>query len=227
MRLDEIIARNETLGLVLLLVLLVVWRRNRSFAREMTDNAEHGWHTIARLATATLLAFIGWTSLFDNWRQLTAIPFRATRLYPSQRILIDPPSDAIRSVTCVLLAVTLVFTGCLIARHVGGYVLQIFIATGAFVAWLPLFILRQRFTLNLALGMDGSWSSPADIAAYLTFVVLSWGFDIGLIAVSFAFLAALTALPVTLVLDVLRLRRPRVTAEAQPFFNAIGSRTAR
>jgi len=227
MRADELIARNETLGLVLILVLALVWRRNRSFVRELTHETDHGWLMLTRLTLCAALALIAWTSLFDNWRQLTAMPWRAAQIYPSKRVLIDPPSDEMRAVTFGLLAVALVFTGCLIARHVGGYVLQLLIACGAFVAWLPFFIIRQRFTLNLALGIDGSWTSPADVAAYLSFTVLSWSFDIVLIAVTFAFLAALTAIPVTFVLDVLRLRRPRVTTEAQPFFNAIGSRTAR
>jgi hypothetical protein len=54
--------------------------------------------------------------------------------------------------------------------------------------------------------------------------VLTWAFDIALIAVTFTALAALTAIPLTLLLDLTRLRRPRVSKEAVPFFNAIGSR---
>ena len=227
MRADELIARNETLGLVLLVLLALAWWRNRSFVRELTRETEHGWPMLRRLALSAAIAFIAWTSLFDNWRQLTALPWRAVQIYPSKRVQIDPPSDAVRAITFALLAIALVLTGCLIARHVGGYVLQLLIASAAFIAWLPFFLFRQRFTFNLALGIDGSWSSPADVASYLAFVVLSWGFDIGLIAVTFAFLAALTAVPVTFVLDVLRLRRPRITTEAVPFFNAIGGRTAR
>jgi hypothetical protein len=227
MRADELLAHNETLGTVLAAVLLVIWWKNRAFARDLTRNADRGWSTVTKMALVSLIGFIAWASFFDNWRQFTAIPWRASRVYASQRVQIDPPSESVRAVTFVLLSVALVLVACLVARHVGGYILQLLIAAGAFLAWIPFFVLRQRFTLNLAMGMDGSWKSPEDIAAYLTFVVLSWGFDIGLILVSFAFLAALTALPVTLVLDILRLRRPRITAEAQPFFNAIGGRTAR
>src|SRR5215218_9130816 len=175
MRADQLLASNETLGAVLVLMLLLLWLRNRSFARELTRDTDHGWRTLTRLALFATLAFIAWSSVFDNWRQLTAIPFRATRAYPSQRIQIDPPSHSVRAVTLLLLALTLMLTACLIARHIGGYVLQLLIASGAFVAWLPFFVLRQRFTLNLALGIDGSWTSPGDVAAYLTFVVLSWG----------------------------------------------------
>lgn len=227
MRADELLARNDTLGLVLLLVLALVVRRNRSFIRELVQHDDRGWRRLARFAASAVVAFVVWTSVLDNWRQLTAVPWRAAQIYPSKRVLLDPPSGEVRFVTGMLLATAVILTACLIGRHVGGYVLQVILALGALILWLPLFIIRQRFSFNLALGIDGSWSSPADVAAYLSFVALSWGFDIGLIAVSFAFLAALTAIPVTLVLDLLRLRRPRVTAEAQPFFNAIGGRSAR
>jgi hypothetical protein len=227
MNVESIIASNEMLGAVLTLALLAIWARNRSFAQELVVDPDPAWRAAPRLAVISAGAVILWISLFDNWRQLTALPWRATERYPSQLILIDPPSDAIRAVSFGLLGVLLVFVACLFARHVGGYLLQSMLAVGAFIAWLPFFILRQRFTFNLALGLDGSWTSPGDVASYLGFAVISWGLDIGLIAVSFAFLTGLASLPVTLMLDVLRLRRPRVTAEAQPFFNAIGGRIAR
>jgi hypothetical protein len=226
MNIDGAIASNQTLGIVLDAVLIGIWSRNRSFVRELTIDPDRAWRVIPRVAASSVAVLIGWISLFDNWRQLTAIPFRATRHFPSQRVQIDPPGDEVRAITYSILAATLLLTACLIARHMGGYLLQLLLAAGAVVAWLPFFVLQQRFTINLAMGFDGSWTSPADIAAYLAFVVLSWAFDIGLIAVSFLFLAALTAIPVTLLLDLLRLRHPRITAEAQPFFNAIGGRTS-
>lgn len=220
------IASNQVLGLVLAAVLFALWRRNRSFARELTDDPDHAWRLVPRLAAVCVALLIGWVSLLDNWRQLTAIPFRATRQFPSERILIDPPSDAVRAATFALLVVTLILAASLIARHIGGYVLQALLAAGTMVAWLPLFVIQQRFNINLAMGFDGSWTSPADIAAYGAFVILAWALDLGLIAVSFAFLASLTAIPVTLLLDLLRIRRPRITTEAQPFFNAIGGRAS-
>lgn len=220
------IASDQTLGLILLATLALLWLRNRAFVRELSADSDRGWHTVTRLAVSALVALIAWVSLFDNWRQLTAIPFHATRQWESQRIQIDPPSAEVRAVTFILLAVALVLTGSLIARHMGGIFLQSILTLGAMVAWLPFFIIRTRFTLDLAMGFDGSWTSPGDVTAFLGFATLSWAFDIGLIAISFIGLAGLTAIPITLILDLLRLRHPRVTAEAQPFFNAIGGRTS-
>lgn len=225
MNTHAVIASNETLGVVLGLLLAVLWWRHRTFARELSRDADRGWHTVRTLTVVSIAGLIAWASLLDNWRQLTAIPFRATRQWESQRILIDPPSDDVRAVSFLLLAVALVFTGMMVARHIGGYMLQATLALGAIVAWLPLFVIRLRFSVDLAMGFSGSWTSPGDVAAYLGFAVLSWSFDIALIAVTFIALAAVVAIPVTLILDLTRLRRPRVTKEAIPFFNAIGGRS--
>jgi hypothetical protein len=227
MTIDGAIASNQALGIVLVAFMAIVQLRNRSYVREITSDPDRGWRQISRFATLSVAVLIVWVSLFDNWRQLTAIPFRSTRQWESQRVQFDPPSDNIRAVTLALLAIALVLTACLFARHIGGYLLQIVLAVGAAFAWLPFFVIRQHFTLDLAMGFGGSWTSPTDVVSYVAFVALSSAFDIGLIAVSFAALVGLTAIPVTLVLDLLRLRHPRVTTEAQPFFNAIGGRTAR
>lgn len=226
MNAHAIVAGNATLGLLVLATLALVWRRNRSFLTEIQRDSDRGWRTIRRLAAATLAALIVWASLFDNWRQLTAIPFRATRQWQSQRALFDPPSTEARAVTLSLLAAALALTALLIARHLGGYLLPAIVALAALLAWLPFFVIRMRFTLDLAMGFDGSWTSPGDVAAYLGFAALSWAFDLGLIAVSFLGLAGACAIPVAILLDLLRLRRPRASTEAESYFEAIGDRIA-
>lgn len=224
MSIAQVVASSEVLGLVLLLVLVAMGLRNRSYLREIATDPERGWRLLARLAAMLLVLFIAWTSMFDNWRQLTGIPFRAIKQFPSERVLIDPPSHAVRTVTFVLLGVTLVVFSALLARHIGGYFMQLIIAAGALVAWLPFFVIRLRFSLNLALGFTGSWTSPVDVGGYLCFILITYLFDIGLILVSFFTLLGLVALPVTLFLDLTRTRRPRVTDEAKPFFSTIGDR---
>lgn len=223
---ESAIASSELLGLALTLVLLTVGYRNRPYVRELTTDPGRGWRRMPAIAAGALTLFITWTSIFDNWRQLTGIPFRAIKQYPSQRVELDPPSAAVRGVTFALLAIALVLVATLAARHVGGYLLQLAIAMGAVVAWLPFFVIRQRFTLNLAMGFSGSWKSPADIADYIGFVAITYLFDIGLIVVCFAALLGVVAIPVTLLLDITRTRRPRITAEAKPFFTSIGDRAA-
>jgi hypothetical protein len=227
MDIETFLARDETLGLILLALLVMLWARNRSFVREISEDASRGWRIVARMATGMAIITILWISFLDNWRQLTAIPFQASRQWQYQRVQIDPPSAEIRAITFILLAATLVLVSALMARHIGGYFLQFALLMGALAGWLPFFVIRQRFTLDLAMGFTGSWTSPTDVAAYLGFVVLSWGFDLGLILISFVALLGAVALPTTLVLDLLRLRRPKITQESRPFFNAIGHRVPR
>jgi len=227
MNVESFIASGELLGLVFLSLLVVIFARNRSFVREISRDDQPGWQLVFRLACGAMAVWILWTSFFDNWRQLTAVPFHASRQWEYQRVQIDPPGDTIRAITFGLLATTLVLVASLVARHIGGYFLQLALMLGSLACWLPFFVIRQRFTLDLAMGFTGSWTSPADVAAYLGFVVISWGFDIGLIVVSFTALLGAVALPVTLVLDLLRLRRPAITQESRPFFNAIGHRVVR
>lgn len=220
------VASNETLGVLLALVLSVIAVRNRSFLRELRHDPDPAWRLVPVIAAAAIAVLIVWTSLFDSWRQLTGLPFRATRRFNYQRIVLDPPSDNVRMVTYVLLGVSLVLVGALFARHVGGYLLQIILLAGAIAAWLPFYVIKQRFAIDLAMGFTGNWANPGDVAGYVAFVLIGWSFEIGLIVVCYAALVGVTALPVTLLLDLTRLRRPRITKEATPFFNAIGGRGA-
>jgi hypothetical protein len=224
---QSVVASNLTLGLLLAALLVATARRNRPFLRELIADPDPGWRRMPVIAAGGLAVAVVWISLFDNWRQLTGIPFRATRRFDYQRIVLDPPSTGVRAVTFALVGLAVVLVGALVARHVGGYVLQLVLAAGAAAAWLPFFVIRQRFALDLAMGFTGSWTSPTDVAGYVAFILIGWGFEIGLIVVSFAALLGIAALPVTLVLDLLRIRRPRITKEADPFFNAIGGRGAR
>jgi hypothetical protein len=224
---QSVVAGDPILGFLLILALTALLLRNRSFVREIATHQDRGWATVLKMALVSFLVFVVWVSIFDNWRQLTALPFHWTRQWDYQRVQIDPPSDDVRAMTFVLLAVALVIMACLVARHLGGYFLQSVLSVGAICAWLPFFVIRQRMSLDLAMGFTGSWRSINDVLAYLGYVAVAWAFDLGLIAISFVAMLALVSIPVTLVLDILRLRRPRVTAEAQPFFNAIGHRVAR
>jgi peptidoglycan/LPS O-acetylase OafA/YrhL len=89
---------------------------------------------------------------------------------------------------------------------------------------VPLFAIRQRLNVNLAFGFDGSWTSPLDVLGYVLFVLLAWLVEITLMLLLFAILLSIVAIPVTLVLDLLRRRRPRATGEATAFFSSFSQR---
>jgi hypothetical protein len=224
MQIDRILASNGMLGVVLVVLLLAAGRANRGLVRDVARDPDRlGWLR-AKLAVAAGGVFIAWTSLFDNWRQLNGLPYRLTGQFPSERIEYNPPSAEVRTITLVLLAISLVFAACLLARHVGGYGVQVVIFLGAVICWLPLFIVRQRLNVNLGLGFEGDASAPLDVLGYLLWVVMAWLIEILLILASYLTLLAVVALPVTLLLDLTRLRQPRVTKEAAPFFASLHER---
>jgi hypothetical protein len=224
MDIDRVLASNEALGCAFAVVLLLLSRANRIFLRDALHDPDRFWRGVIRLAAAAVVVLIAWTSLFDNWRQLIGVPYRVTQRFASERVEINPPSAEVRTVTVVLLGLTLILVAALLARHVGGYLLQVVLLLGALVLFAPMFAIRQRLNVNLAFGFDGSWTSPLDVLGYMLFVTLAWLFEIALILVAFAVLVTLTALPVTVVLDILRLRRPRATQEAADFYSSFSQR---
>jgi hypothetical protein len=226
MNVDRFLDNNEALGCALIVVLLLIARANRTFLRDIARDGERFWRVVARWALVALAALLVWGSLFDNWRQLVGAPFRMAQRFPSQRVEYDPPSSEVRTITVILLGITLIPVACLLARHVAGYLLQVIFAFSALVLFVPLFAIRQRLNVNLAFGFDGSWTSPLDVLGYALFVLLAWFVEISLMLLFFTILLAAVALPVTLVLDLVRRRRPRTTGEATAFFGSFTQRAS-
>lgn len=224
MEIDSILASNEALGVALFAILSFLVYKERSFFRDVMRDPDRLWRVIARLALVSLLALLLWGSLADNWRQLAGTPYRVIQMFPSKRVEVDPPAYWVRDITIALIVLALIFTACLVARHIGGYVMQLALLMIAAVAWLPFFILRQRLDLNLALGFDGSWTSPLDVAGYLLFVLAAWAIDSLVLVMTFVVLLVFVSLPVTLLLDITRLRRPRVRGEANSYFQSLSHR---
>jgi hypothetical protein len=226
MSLDEILASNEMLGAVLALCLLTIGLKNRGFIREIAHDPDRLWRIIARVALVSTGIFIAWTSIFDNWRQLIGLPYRLSQRFPSQRVEYNPPSDDVRTVTFILLGISLFFVACLVARHVGGIIIQLILFLAAISFWMPLFIIRQRFDLNLSLGFEGSPTSFIDVGSYLLWLVMAWTLDIIVIVLSYVAFLALVSIPVTILLQIFRLREPKVTKEADPFFASFQERVS-
>jgi len=220
---ERFLAGNVALGLVLVGVLGGLARANRSFLRDVGRDPDAPWRILARLALLIGAAAVLWTTVRDNWRGLFSLPYHVSRRFPSERAGFEPTPDGIRRVTIVLLGLSVLLTAALMARHVGGYGLQVTVLLGAVILWGPMFVLRQRLDFDLALGL-GDDPGAADLVGYGLFLVFAWLFDVGLILLCYAALVAVVALPVTLLLDVTRLRCPRTTGEAQVFFASLGER---
>jgi hypothetical protein len=178
------------------------------------------------LAGVVIAIFLAWTTLFDNWRQLFEEPIRLTKRFAYQRVVIAPTPEALRAVTLILLVIGLVLVAALFARHVGGYAVQIAVFLGATMFWAPLYAVRRQLDIILARGVVGDASSATDVLGYALFALLDW-LAVGLLLLaSYAMLTMVVALPLTVLLDLARLRRPRVTGEAGAFFDALAGRAA-
>ncbi len=222
MDVQTFLAGNHALGLALVAVLAAIAARNRPFVRELARDPAALWRALARVALVLTAAFIVWTTLFDNWRQVIGEPYRLSREWASQRVEIDPTPESLRTVTYILLALSLVSVACLFARHIGAYGVQLLVLLGCLIFWGPLFVVRQRF--DLALALTDEIASPGAIPGYVLYLLMTWAVDIAVIALSYGALLMLVALPVTLLLDLTRLRSPRTTNEATAFFTALGDR---
>lgn len=224
MKIESILAGNEALGAALFVLLAAIVWKNKPFFRDVWTDQDRLWRVIARCGLVSVTALIAWVALTDNFRQIAGAPYRFIQLFPSKRVEYGAPSDAVRNVTIALVAVALFFTACLVSRHVGGIGTQFVIGLIGLVGWLPFFIVRQRLDLNLAMGFDGSWTSPIDAAGYVLFVLCAWVVDSLVLVMMFAVLLAIVSIPVTFLLEITRLRQPRVRGEATPYFSALAHR---
>jgi hypothetical protein len=221
---EAFLSGSTVVGLVLILAVLAIARANRVFLRDIGHDPEPVWRGLYRIAAAITLVMMSWIAIFDQWRQLLDEPLRRAGQFPSERIVFDPVAAPIRAISLVLLAASLLTTAPLIARHVGGYGVQLTGLISSVAMWLPLYTIRVRFDLGLAFGFGGDPSSPADVAGYLLYLLMTWSLLIAIILLAYAALAFTVALPVTLLLDITRRREPRITTEADPFFSSFSDR---
>jgi len=226
MAIDRVLAGNEAVGVVLALVVLALARANRPFLRDVFADGEAAWRGLARLAALTLGITVVWVSALDKWRQLLDEPMRRLGQFPAERVVLDPTPAPVRTVSLALLVTLALLVAPLVARHVGGYGIQIAGAIAGTLLAMPLYTLRVRFDFGLALGFDADPGNPLDLAGYGLYLVVTWAFLAGTMLLLFTGLTFLVALPMTLLLDLTGRRAPRVTHEADPFFAALTDRVA-
>ncbi len=209
-------------GVALALVVALVARANRSSLREVASDSDRLWRILARMGAALTALSLLWVSLFDNWFQLIAEPFRLTRRWESQRTVFDPVATEVRLVTGVLLGLLVIVGAALFARHVGGYLAQVAFLIVGTATWLPLFIVQQRAEVMVIDGVSASehWAAFAGVGA---FWILSTVLGIAIVCSSLMTCLMLVAPLVTLLLDLTGLRHPRTTREADPFFTVVQS----
>lgn len=224
MNAEAFFSGSTVVGLVLIITVLALTRANRIFLRDVGRDPERAWRLLFRIAVVTNLAMLTWIAFFDQWRQLLDEPLRRAGQFPSERVVIDPVPGAVRAASLVLLGAAILTTAPLIARHIGGYGIQLTAVISSMAMWLPLYTIRVRFDLGLAFGFGGDPTSAADIAGYALYLLMTWSLLIAIILLAYAALVFAVALPVTLLLDLTRRREPRIGTEADPFFSSFGHR---
>lgn len=224
MNAEAFLAGSTVVGLVLLVAVLAIARANRVFLRDIRRDPEAAWRILFKVASGVTLAMLCWIGPFDQWRQLIDEPLRRAGQFPAERVIIDPVSDPIRTTSLALLAASLITVAPLIARHVGGYGVQFVGFIGSAAMCVPLYTIRVRFDLGLSFGFGGDPTSPADIAGYAIYLLITWSLLISIILLAYTALACATALPVTMLLDITRQREPKTTTEADPFFSSFSDR---
>lgn len=223
-QIEQALLTPQAIGAIFATVLAMAGLRNRTFVRDVFADPDRFWRLAARITIGLLTITLAWITLLDNWLQLAGEPYRLSRPWESQRVVFDPVAGEIRTISVALLLMTATGLAALFARHIGGYLLQIGMLIMVTVAWMPLFIFQQRLNL-LVIDAAESSASWASIAGFAAFWFLRTGFGILTIATSWLIVTFLIAPLVTLVLDVARLRFPRTTDEADPFFAALEERS--
>lgn len=223
---DIWLAGNLPLGLFMTLAIFALLRANRIFVRDVLADPDAGWRVVPKVAAILVGSLLAWGTVVDNWRQLLDLPYRLGQRFDSKRLEFEPTPEALRAVTFVLMIVSLVPVAALFARHVGGYIVQFVTLLGALIFWAPLFAVRHRLDVNLALGFGGDSRSAPDVLGYAFYLVLDWMAVSLIVVASYLALAMIVALPTTLLLDLTGMRRPRTTTEAAAFFADLGQRAA-
>ncbi len=217
------ILSRQAAGVVLILACAALLFANRSFIREVRFDQSRFWRVIARLAAITGAATLLWTTLFDDWLQIIAEPYRLSMKWNYQRVVLDPVDPAIRAVSVALIGLTLLWLACLFARHVGGYMLQFGTLIIGALLWIPLYVMNQRMNAMVVQGAESADTLPETLGLSAFWVVRM---VLGVLTIGATLLPVMMiiALVATVLLDLFKMRIPPATTEADGFFGELGRR---
>ena len=211
----EFLASNLALGLVLLVIGAALVRWQRIALLDMMRVPERGWRIVAWVAFGLTVALLVWCSLADDWRKMFGELLDLRQEFFAERAVKVPVSGDVRAVTLALLVATLLLTGALFARYVGGYGLPIALVIVGFSSFFPLYLFRQRLDLGLVgIVINAPTGFSFGMLATLFYLAMDFTANVGLIAMSYAALVGLFALPMALVLDLLGRRDPPARPQA-------------
>ncbi len=211
---------NLAVGLLLLALLLaLVWRQRHNLDVLFTS-PQRSWRALAWLGFGSTAALALWGTFADNWRKMIGEALDINERYLSQRLVLEPVARDVRAVTLVLLALSLLTMAPLFARYVGGYGYQLALMILGGTLFFPGFFLRQRLDTVLVSTLLFDLPPPLSLGmlATIIFVVLDYAANVALLVITYLGLLGLVALPVTLVLDLLRQREPPPDREPEAYY---------
>jgi hypothetical protein len=225
----EFLAGNVALGLVTCLCVAALGWWQRHALNDIVHAPEPLWRAIAWGAIGLTIAVLLWCTFADDWRKMFGELLDIREQYLSQRAVRVPVAGEIRAVTLALLVPTLLLSGALFARYIGGYGLQGVLVIVGFSSFFVLYLFRQRLDAGLVtivLGTPQGFSAAA--LANIFYLMIDYAANIGLILMAYVTLLGLFALPVTVVLDLLGRRDPpaRPSATDADFYAKIRANVA-
>lgn len=186
--------------LTVLGLLYVVGSRHASNVREMWNDQTPWARAISRAAGVALGAFLLWATVVDNWRQLLGFLVDEKERWRSDLFLNDPPADALRVMTWLLLGLSVLGTAFLFARYARGYVAPIVVWPVAMIGFFVLNKFRMTFEPGGPLSERGvDFGDPWSTLGSLMWFAMFYAVMATLIALAYAILWAPAAFVVALV----------------------------
>lgn len=224
-RFYELMLSNEAMGISIMLVTAVFAFAQRIAIGALFEEDDRFWKFMLRATAVISVLTMLWITISDSWLQLVTDPYRLAQRWDYQRTIFDPVDVDERRITLGLSLLAALSLAALFARYVGGYALQLGGLVVAIFGWFALFILRQRFDMIVNTVPASNDASLVDALGFLGFWLLRTSLGIVSIGLTGLVIVLVVAPLMTLALDLLKLRHPRMSADTSGFFAAL-ERTA-
>jgi hypothetical protein len=183
----------------MLVVIGLIVRSSPSVFLMMWNDRDPGSRVASRIAIGSIGAFLLWTTVFDNWRQLLGYLVNEKQRWRSDPYLNDPPADAVRAVTFILFGCAVLAGAYLYARYARGYWVPVVVTPLALTTFYALNGFRMRFELVGPLSERGvDWSDILGAAATLFWFGVFYCVLVVLIASAYALFWGPTSIVVAL-----------------------------
>lgn len=221
----QFLASNQMLGFVLIALLLSLGWWQRDLLGDIARAPSAAWRILAWATLIMTCVLVLWFTFADDWRKVFGELLDIGEKFPSQRAVLDPVDPTIRRVSLVLLVVTLLLTGGIFARYVGGYGLQIVLIILGVSAFFPSYLMRQRLDTGLAGIVELPSVFSLAMLGTLFYLLLSYAVNIALILTTYIGLLGIAALPITALLDLFGRREApvRPTDEVNDFYTRLSA----